>query len=298
MKKPFDATTRNLVEMSPAEWSEFLGTPVADPTRVRLIDANLSTVTADADRVIRLEDPIPWLRLIEMQAGRDLDLMIRLHLYSTLLYSRHRLPVRTTLVLLRKAADGPDLTGVQELRYPDGEIYDWFRYDVLKVWEQPVERVLAAGLAVLPLAPVAKVAREKVPEILVAISDRLKRETNPEQAATLWNATRMLMGLRYSDEETAEMIQGVSHMLYGIRGIEESSVYQGILKKGEVRGRAEDARTILIRHGTKKFGPPTEQAVAQIAAVADIDRLHDLVDRVLDVASWDELLTAPSNKPE
>jgi hypothetical protein len=290
MTKPFDATTRNLVEMSPAEWSDFLGTPVAHPSRVRLIDANLSTVTADADRVIRLEDPIPWLRLIEMQAGRDIHLVIRLHLYSTLLYSRHRLPVRTTLVLLRKAADGPDLTGYQELRYPDGEIYDWFRYDVLRVWEQPVERVLAAGLAVLPLAPVAKVEREKVPEILVAISDRLKRETNPDQAATLWNATRILMGLRYSDEETAEMIQGVFHMLYGIRGIEESSVYQGILKKG----RADHARTILTRHGTKKFGPPDEQAQARIAAIADTDRLDELVDLVLDVASWDELLGPPS----
>ena len=118
MTKPFDATTRNLVEMSPAEWSEFLGTPVADPSRVRLIDANLSTVTADADRVIRLEDPIPWLRLIEMQAGRDLDLMIRLHLYSTLLYSRHRLPVRTTLVLLRKAADGPDSPATRSCGIP------------------------------------------------------------------------------------------------------------------------------------------------------------------------------------
>ena len=81
--------------MNPAEWSEYLGQPVADPGRVRLIDSNLSTVTADADRVIRLEDPIPWLRLIEIQAGRDIRLEIRLHFYSTLLHSRHRMPVRT-----------------------------------------------------------------------------------------------------------------------------------------------------------------------------------------------------------
>ena len=158
--------------------------------------APLDSVTAEADRVIRLEDPIPWLRLIEMQAGRDLDLMMRLHLYSALLYSRHWLPCAATLVLLRKAADGPDLIGVQELRSPDGETYDWFRYDVLRVWEQPVERVLAAGLAVLPLAPVANVEPKQVPGILVAISDRLERETNPDQAATLWNATRILMGPR------------------------------------------------------------------------------------------------------
>ena len=83
-------------------------------------------------------------------------------------------------------------------------------------------------------------------------------------------------------------------MLYGIRGIEESSVYQGILHKGEAKGRADHARTILTRHGTKKFGPPDEQAQAQIAAMADTDRLDELVDRVLDVASWDELLGSPN----
>jgi hypothetical protein len=79
-------------------------------------------------------------------------------------------------------------------------------------------------------------------------------------------------------------------MLFGIRGIEESSVYQDIFQKGA----AEDARKILIRHGTKKFGPPGEQAMAQIAALDDLDRLHDLVDGVLDVATWDELLGSPN----
>jgi hypothetical protein len=75
-----------------------------------------------------------------------------------------------------------------------------------------------------------------------------------------------------------------------IRGIEESSVHQGILAKG----RVEDARSVLVRHGTKKFGPPNEQAKAQVAALTDLDRLHDLVDRVLDVASWDELFASPN----
>jgi hypothetical protein len=175
MSKPFDATTRNLIELGPADWLAYLGTPVADPGRVAMIDSNLSTVTADADRVIRLEDPIPWLWNIELQAGRDLGLAVRLHFYSTLLHHHHGLPVRTSLVLLREAAFGPELTGYQELRYPGGEIYDWFRYDVVKVWEQPVEQVLAAGLTVLPLAPVSQVERTQVPDVLVAISDRLKQ---------------------------------------------------------------------------------------------------------------------------
>ncbi len=189
MSQPFDATTRNLFAMNPVEWSAYLGNPVVDPGRVRLIDSNLSTITAEVDRVIRLEDPIPWLWNIEFQTGRDLGLATRLHFYSTLLHHHHELPVRTFLILLRETADGPELTGTQEMRYPTGEIYDWFRYDVVKLWEQPVEPILAAGLTVLPLAPVARVGRDEVPGVLAAISERLEREASREKAGMLWDAT-------------------------------------------------------------------------------------------------------------
>ena len=76
MSKPFDATTRNLFEMNPDEWSAYLVSGT-DPGRARLIDSNLSTIAAEVDRVIRLEDPIPWLWNIEFQAGRDLALAVR-----------------------------------------------------------------------------------------------------------------------------------------------------------------------------------------------------------------------------
>ena len=148
-----------------------------------------------------------------------------------------KVPVQTAVVLLRPAADGPELTGVLEQKWRNGEVYDWFRYDVVRVWQQPVDLLLASGLTVLPLAPVSDVNEEKLPDVLIAISDRLERETTPERAATLWNATEVLMGLRYSEEKVESIIKGVSAMLFGIRGIEESSVYQGILRKGEAKVR-------------------------------------------------------------
>ncbi len=79
-------------------------------------------------------------------------------------------------------------------------------------------------------------------------------------------------------------------MLLGIRGIEESSVYQAILKKGIAEGRTEMAREILIHLGSKKFGPPRKQARARIEGLEDLGRLEALTDRIFDVASWDELL--------
>jgi hypothetical protein len=162
---------------------------------------------------------------------------------------------------------------------------------MVRVWQRPVEEILAAGLPVLPLAPVSNVAKERVPGVLLAISDRLAREASPEQAATLWNATCILMGLRYREEQVVAIIEGVSAMLFGIEGIEESSVYQGILRKGEAKGAVEEARKNLLRVGAKKLGPPGERIEAELIAIGDLDRLHELLDRILDVSTWDELFT-------
>ena len=91
-----------------------------------VIDSNLSTVTADADKVLWVDEPAPWIEHIELQAARDTELPDRGHWYSTLLRRSHKVPVHTTLVLLRPAADGPELNETYELRDRHGEVYDWF----------------------------------------------------------------------------------------------------------------------------------------------------------------------------
>ena len=136
--------------MGPADWLQFLHVPVTHPERVRVLDSNLSTFTAEADRVIWVGEPEPWIELIELQSGRDLELPDRLHWYSTLLRRARKVPVHSTILLLRPAADGPDLTGVYEQADRQGAVYDWFRYNVVRIWERPVEEILAAGLPVLP----------------------------------------------------------------------------------------------------------------------------------------------------
>ena len=107
-KKRFDPTMRNLIEMGPPDWVAYLGSPRPDPARVFAIDSNISTVTAEADKVLWVEDPEPWIQHIELQAGRDVNLEGRAHTYSALLHSHHKVPIRTVLVLLRPAADGRD----------------------------------------------------------------------------------------------------------------------------------------------------------------------------------------------
>jgi predicted transposase YdaD len=305
MRKRLDATMRDLYELEPAAWMEFLGIPVPDPNQVRVIDSNVSAVTAEADKVVWIGGPEPVIVHTEFVSGRDKGLPKRIHWYNTLVAHHHDLPVWTVVILLKPKADGPELTGVYEKTFPGRGQNLWFWYDVIRVWREPPEKLLQAGLPVLPLAPVSDVAPDRLTEVVTAVAERLKREADPELMKTLWTSTAILMGLRYPREQVAKLIEGVANMVLGIRGIEESWVYQDIFAKGraegeakglaegEAKGRAEEARQALLRQGRKKFGPPSERIEAEITALGDLDRLNELLDRILDVASWDELLAPP-----
>jgi predicted transposase YdaD len=286
--KPFDATAKYLVETQPEDWLEYLGLP---RSTVEVIEADLSTVTASADKVLRMREPNPAIAHVELQAGYDRELGERTLEYSVLLKRRHRLPIQSIIVLLRPEADGPEMTGVVEHRRSDGYRYLFFEYDVVRTWQKPVEAVLTGGLGTLPMAPLADVSPSALPAVIRRMEERISQETSPADAGLLWTATYVLMGLRYSPALATQLLQGV-------RAMKESATYQAIIQEGrEVgreegreEGRVEEARAILLRQGTKRFGPPAPQAQAALEAITAIDRLELMSERLLDVESWAELL--------
>src|SRR6266404_1260129 len=111
MPQPYDVTTKVLVESHPQDWLAYLGLPYQ---AVEVIDADVSTVTASADKVLRVREPAPSLAHIEFQSSRDRELPDRKLLYSVLLERRHRVTVRSVVVLLRPEADGPEVSGLIE----------------------------------------------------------------------------------------------------------------------------------------------------------------------------------------
>ena len=54
------------------------------------------------------------------------------------------------------------------------------------------------------------------------------------------------------------------------------------LRRGGQGGRLEEAREILIRLGTLVFGTPDEATEAWVMSLNNLDRLHELVGRILD----------------
>ena len=74
-----------------------------------------------------------------------------------------------------------------------------------------------------------------------------------------------------------------------IHGIEESVTYQAIVEEGEIKGMLRN----LLQLGRRRFGPPSAETETALRGIADPERLARLVDVLLDVSSWDELLATP-----
>jgi predicted transposase YdaD len=288
MALPYDATTKDLFRY-PADWLQRLHLEVHGP--VEVIETDLSTVTATADKVLHIGEAQPWLLHLELQASRDLTLPRRLLKYNGLLHDHHELPVYSVVVLLRKEADDSALTGViQYPSRPDLGGLD-FRFRVVRVWEWSVEEVLSGGLGTLPLAPLsAQVTETELPAVIRRMEERLRTMDQAEEASRLWTSTLVLMGLRFSRELAAQLLQGV-------QGMKESVTYQMILEEGRAEGRAEGQaaalQNVIIRLGTPGLGAPGGKEEIAIRAVNDPDRLDRMLDRLSEVSNWQELLDTP-----
>ena len=173
MSKYFDAAMKGLLESGPADWVALAGYPGRS---AEIVDADVSTVSAATDKVIRVNDPAPWLCDVNFQTGPDASLPRRVHLYNTLLHERHQLPVRSVVILLSRDANLSAINGHFRLRFPGEAPYLEFRYDVIRVWELDPEMLLRGPVSLVPLAPVSTVPKSDVPRVLQDVVERLSTD--------------------------------------------------------------------------------------------------------------------------
>jgi hypothetical protein len=205
------------------------------------------------------------------------------------LHRRFNCLVRSVVLLLRRAADGPAMNGRYALKFRDEPVaYNTFHFRIVRLWELPAEQLLTGGIGILPLAPLADDAVKALPRVIETIDRRLK-EAPKKQADQLRAATTVLMGLRHSDDIIQRVLQGASAMWEKI--YEDSSVVQASMKRAEQKGALAHARAQLLRLGKAKFGLPTAAHRATVNAIAELDRLDALGERLLTVNSWKELLS-------
>ena len=293
MTKPYDVTTKQLVETDPMAWIRLLNMPGEKAT---LVNAELSTVTSNADRIIKVSNP-DYLMHIELQASYDKTMDERMHVYNALAHYKHHKPVESVVVLLRRKADGPKITG----RVQYGSIS--FEYQVVRLWQISPDVLLNAPIALLPLAPLGKITRRDIPNVIQHMEDRIDAEAPAGTRDLLWATTSILMGLKFSEEATEQLLKGVMSM-------KESSVYQAAIRKGMAdgklqgklqgklegklegaqEGRLSEARELLLLQGNARFGKVDKSTQTALDRISSREQLEQLCLRLLAVNSWQELL--------
>jgi predicted transposase YdaD len=288
VEKKFDVTLKALLEDAPEDWPLLAG--VRDP-HVEVIDADIATISGAADKVLRLHGPPPSILHFEFQASPDASLPRRINVYNAVLEDRHDLPVASVVVLLRPQANLSVLTGTYQRQVPQAsEPYRIFRYQVIRVWELPVQSLLAGGLGRLALAPVSAVSEPELPGVVREMKRRVAHVRDRGRLGRWWTAVYVLMGMRYQDALVNQLLQGVLDM-------EESTTYQAIIRKGLAAGELKEARKMLLRLGeTHLQTAPPAALQRRVGRIEDLDQLEGLILRVTQVRSWDDLLPA-SPKP-
>jgi hypothetical protein len=192
MERRFDATLKCLLEDAPEDWPRLLG--IAD-RHVRVIDADISTISGAADKVLRLRGPPSAILHFEFQSGPDGSIPCDLNVYNSVLEKRHGLPVRSVLILLSPRADLAVINGDYRRHLPgEATPYRTLRYDVVRVWKLSVTPLLGGGLGTLPLAPISAVTAAELPGVLGQMKRRLAKHQDRGRVGRLWTAVCVLLG--------------------------------------------------------------------------------------------------------
>jgi hypothetical protein len=150
MAMTFDSTLKDMGRESPAGFLAAFDQPPRLP--IRLLNVDLSTVTTAADLVLGLGEPLVEIIHLDFQASAAAWKHADILAYSALLFAHYHAPVHTIILLLRPQAAHANLNGVIHYAPRPGRGSMHFSYEIVRLWERPVEELLQAEIGVLPLA--------------------------------------------------------------------------------------------------------------------------------------------------
>jgi len=285
MAMTFDATLKDMGRESPSAFLATFDQPPALP--VKLLNVDLSTVTALADLILGLGDPLVEIVQLDFQSSAAAWKHADVLAYHALLFSHYHVPVHTIIILLRPEAAHANMNGVIRYAPRPGRGSMEFSYEVVRLWERPAEELLRADLGVLPLAMLGRLPEglsleDGLTVIAGRLVERIIQEAPPDRVPRLLTDAYLLTGLRLRRDAAAGIFRGV-------RAMQESDTYLAILEEGEERATREN----LLVFGEELLGTPGESIKAQLRSITDLARLKRMVRRAAKAASWQEILDTP-----
>jgi predicted transposase/invertase (TIGR01784 family) len=260
--------------VSGSQAGEQPASPPGCVTDWQLLDRELSSEPLHADSVVLLpasgnRSEAPILHL-EFQTRPDPLMAERMLGYWIRLHRRFRRPVQQ-VVLHLKPTRSP-LARIEHLAIGRTRHH----FTSLRLWEQDPAPLLADP-ALLPLAVLARPPAAAPEQLLSQVRQRLQTLADPDQRRRTTSGCQLLAGLTFS--------QDVIQRLLAMSILEDSSVYQYIVRKGLEEGRAlglqqgrhQEASTLLLRQLERRCGPlpPSQRDRIDLLPLEQLEGLGD-----------------------
>lgn len=292
VKSGCEIGSKHLIEGFATDWIGLLAPMIDLPPSVQIepLDADLSTVQVMADKVFRLRHPDIGILHLEPQASRDAELPDRLLVYNSLIQRRHGGPVHSVVILLRREADFPAMTGTLSRTRSNGREFLRFEYDVIRAWQLSADTLLEGPIGALPLSVLADDARGRLEDVVGRMDRRLRDEPTPDSTRKLLLASSFILsGLRYNEDE-------IQTAFLGVTGMKESITYQAILREGRSEGIKEGIAggTIAARQADlidvleERFGVVPPELATRIRTMSDSAKLQAAIRQAVRVQSLSE----------
>ena len=277
----FDSVSKFQIEQYPLDFATWLlGEPIA---LTRLEPTELSVEPIRADSIILLQSSEVVLHC-EFQTDPDSTMPFRMADYRLRVHRKFpRKRMVQVVIYLRET--NSEL--VYQTTFQAGELNHTFQ--VIRIWEVPIS-VLLGATGLLPYAVLGQ-TEDRVgvlQQVSTLVADLPRREQS-----NLIAVTSVLAGL--------QLDRAIIQRLMRSEIMKESVIYQDILaqgeqkgrtegeQKGRTEGRAEEARSIITRLLTKRFGTLSVELKAKINAL-EIDRIESLGEDLLDFTTINDLL--------
>ncbi len=143
---PFDATLKDLGRDYP---NDLLTTFDQPPTgTVSLLNVDLSTITAAADLVLGIGEPLHEVVHVDFQSSASAWKHADILTYNALLHAEYHVPVHSIVILLRSKAAHANLSGTVSYTTRSGRGSMNFAYELVRLWERPADAFLKGGITV------------------------------------------------------------------------------------------------------------------------------------------------------
>jgi len=192
MPLPYDATLKDLAQISPRGLLEIFVAPTSLP--VSLLNIDLSTVTTSADVVFGLGEPLQEIVHLDFQSGASGTKHADILVYNALLHRQFSVAVHSIVVLLRPEAAHANLHGrvAYSPRSDRGKMD--FTYEVVRLWERSAAELLEGDVGALPLAVLGKLKpgdslEAGMSDVVARLIGRLEHGIPQNQARRLLTAS-------------------------------------------------------------------------------------------------------------